>query len=137
MTVFDLINRLLTKRCATAFGRNDNYLLATGESGQGDFSKVGTDEEESPLLMESCLTQDEIKLSGFLLISSKVTKVIKDKSFGVIMIGIPFPIFNYGNLFDTEDIFVTKFQNTDENGYGKLNGNADKDTEVYRRTKWR
>lgn len=103
----DLVDRLLTKRCIAYFGRNENYLLSSGEKGQGDFSAVGTDQESAPLLMENCLTRDEIKLTGFLLISFRVTRVIRERSCSVIMIGIPFPILDREGLFDWEDIMIT------------------------------
>ena len=118
MSALDLVTRLLTKKCASYYGQKENYLLISGERGQGDFSKVGTKDERYPLTMENCLTRDEIKLSGFLLISSKVTKVIKDRSYGSVAIGIPFPCLNREGLFDHEDLVINRRQNTKENGYG-------------------
>lgn len=119
MNAIDLIDRLLTKRCASYFGRNENYLLVSGASGwKGDFSKVGTHEETPPLVMEDCLTRDEIKLAGFILISSKITKVVKEKSWSVVMMGIPFPILNREGQFDWEDVMITRRQNIREKGFG-------------------
>lgn len=132
MTVLDLITRLLKKRCASCIGRNDNYLLINGNTGQGNFSKVGTDEEEPPLLMENALTLDEIKLSGFLLISSKVSKVRNRTTINILMIGVPFPILHRDNLFDYEDIYVTKHKNVRSNGYGKQNPDIS-DTELFKK----
>ena len=117
MSAIDLVDRLLTKRCVSYYGRNENYLLHTGERGQGDFSTVGTDNETAPLLMENCLTRDEIKLTGFLLISSKVSRLVGEKTISVVAIGIPFPILNREGLFDWEDVMVTKKQNVTENRF--------------------
>lgn len=114
----DLVDRLLTKRCVSYFGRNENYLLATGERGQGDFSTIGTDAEQAPLVMENCLTRDEMKLTGFLLISSKVTKVVREKSFSTVSIGIPFPCLTQEGLWDWQELMVTRRQNIAEKGYG-------------------
>lgn len=137
MTACDLVDRLLTKRCVSYFGRNENYLLSSGERGQGDFSTVGTDEEAAPLLMNDCLTRDEIKLTGFLLISSRVTKVIRDRSYSVVMIGIPFPILNQEGLHDWQEIMITRRQNIPSKGYGPVPPDLPKDSEMYGRMKLR
>lgn len=135
MSACDLIDRLLTKRCVSYFGRNENYLLVSGERGvRGDFSKVGTDEESAPLLMSDCLTHDEIKLSGFILISSKV---VKDKSYASVSIGIPFPIINREELFDWEDIMISKRQNTTEKGYGTKPEDVAEDSPLYQKIQLR
>lgn len=137
MSACNLVDRLLTKRCVSYFGRNENYLLPSGERGQGDFSLVGTDEESAPLLMDSCLTRDEIKLTGFLLISSKVTEVVRDKSFSVVKIGIPFPTLDREGLFDWEDIVVTRRQNISKKGYGPVPNDTPEDSELMEKFKMR
>lgn len=137
MSACDLVQRLLTKRCVSYYGRNENYLLPCGSKGQGDFSTVGTDKESAPLVMTNCLTRDEIKLAGYLLISSKVTMTIRTRSYHVVMIGIPFPILNREGLFDWEDIMVTRKQNTEENGYGKMDQNVPMYSLLYEKTKFR
>lgn len=132
MSACDLVHRLLTKRCVSYYGRNENYLLPSGQKGKGDFSAIGTDRETDPLLMKYCLTRDEIKLAAFLVISSKVTKTIRDKTYRVVIIGIPFPILNREGLFDWEDVIVTRKQNTIENGYGTLDPGVANDSELFR-----
>lgn len=138
MSACDLVDRLLTKSCVSYYGRNENYLLKSGHQGQGDFSTVGTDKETAPLTMDICLTRDEIKLSGFICISSKVTKVIKDKSYSTVSIGIPFPCLNREGLFDFEDIMVTRRQNIQEKGYGPINSDKiESSDELMARIKYR
>lgn len=137
MSACDLVHRLLTKRCVSYYGRNENYLLQSGHKGQGDFSAIGTDRETDPLLMESSLSRDEIILAAFLVISSKVTKTIRDKTYRVVIIGIPFPILNREGLFDWEDVMVTRKQNTIENGYGTVDPGVAKDSELFRINNYR
>lgn len=131
MSVCDLVDRLLTKRCTSYYGRNENYLLVSGEKGQCTFSKIGSDIEVAPLLMRNCLTRDEIKLTGFLLISSKVTKTIRGETISVVAIGIPFPFLDREGLFDWEDLMITRRQNIPQKGFGP----TPKDPEMVARCK--
>lgn len=60
--VTDLVQRLLTHRCVTFFGRNDRYLLITEDNGYGGFTNIGTEEEKPPLILKNVLSYDEMKV---------------------------------------------------------------------------
>lgn len=136
-TVSDLVRRLLTKRCASYYGRKENYLLVSGESGQGPFSKVGQVGEQWPLTMDNCLTHDEIKLSALIFISSKLTKSYRQTNRRIVMIGVPTPTLDREGLFDYQDIVVTKKQNTHENGYGRTPRGVQPHCDTERKLKYR
>lgn len=99
------------------------------------FSKVGTDEEEEPLVIENCLTVDEMKLSSYIGISSTLTSdfVLKSKEVKreTVIIGIAFPRFKIKGRFDYHDIVINKMYNVQENGFGKKPKNLKDDSPLY------
>ncbi|XP_013114319.2 uncharacterized protein LOC106092102 isoform X1 [Stomoxys calcitrans] len=126
------VQRLLTKRCASFFGKNDKYLLVSGERGCSSFMDVGTAHEKSPLLLKNVLSYDEIKLSAFLSVSShseflnsgnryNCRKIEKHK-YAIeregVVIGLTGPRLTRPEIMDYQDIIIAKTQNTKEKGYG-------------------
>lgn len=70
MTLKEFIERLLNKRAVSFVGSYDRYMLLSTTIGQGNWESIGTNEEKSPLVLEECLSYDEIKCSAFLNVSS-------------------------------------------------------------------
>jgi hypothetical protein len=138
MSVVDLVNRFLQKRPVMFCGRFDSYMLLSGERGMGGWSTIGTEKEKPPLVLEDCLSYDEIKLSAFLALSSH-SVFINDgsrRNCGVpsaspegfqhhgIVVGIVGPRLSHGEVMDWHEVMVTKTQNMKKKGYGSasLNG---------------
>ena len=61
--LIDFIQRLLSKRCVSFFGKNDKYLLLSRERGCSGFMEVGTNSQKPPLCLHNVLSYDEIKVS--------------------------------------------------------------------------
>lgn len=70
MTLKEFIERLLKKRAVSFFGVHDIYLLINNETGSGSWESIGKSEEELPLVLQDCLSYDEIKCSAYLYVSS-------------------------------------------------------------------
>lgn len=132
MTVVDLVQRLLAKRCVWFFGANDYYRTMQGNIGNEGFEAVGTPAEKEPLTLTSVLSYDEIKLSALLYVSchsefinngSRVNggEVLQNKDTiereGVV-IGLIGARFERPDVMEYQDIMITKTQNTEANGYG-------------------
>lgn len=66
MTEKDFINRLLTQRPLAFTDARDNYLLRNKSEGHGGFGSIGTDKEQSPLLLKDYLSYDEMQISALL-----------------------------------------------------------------------
>lgn len=63
MSLTDFIQRLLCKRCVMFVDEIDEYLLISGETGEGDdYLKIGTEEEQLPLTLNNVLSYDEVKV---------------------------------------------------------------------------
>ncbi|XP_052743913.1 uncharacterized protein LOC112043755 [Bicyclus anynana] len=130
MTLPEFIERILTKRAISFYGPRDRYLLITGEKGMSGWELIGSSEQKSPLLLEKCLSYDELKLSSLVYVSGytdcindgtrKNAAVVKDKDIeeNAVMIGLIGPRLKRRSKMDYEDILVTKEQNIRDNGYG-------------------
>ncbi|XP_013195138.2 uncharacterized protein LOC106138514 [Amyelois transitella] len=131
MTVPDLIDRILKKRAVTFMEENDHYLLLTGETGYDGWESIGTLQQKPPLILENCLSYDEMKLSAMVYVSGH-TECINDGSrnnAGVVMekgveenaviIGLIGARFERKLRMDCEDILITEQQNSLDNGYGE------------------
>lgn len=70
MTLKGFIERLLNKRAVSFLGAYDKYLLLNNEHGSGNWESIGKSGEKLPLVLENCLSYDEIKCSVFLNVSS-------------------------------------------------------------------
>ncbi|XP_037936611.1 uncharacterized protein LOC119670427 [Teleopsis dalmanni] len=148
LTLTDFIQRLLTKRCVSFFGKNDKFLLLNRENGCSGFMEVGTDKEKPPLVLSNVLSFDEIKLSALLSVSSH-SEFINDgnrKNLGIVeedktkierdgvVIGIIGARLSRRDVMEFQDIIISKTQNTKENGYGEAIENiADTRPADYRR----
>ncbi|XP_046802809.1 uncharacterized protein LOC111675899 [Lucilia cuprina] len=133
MSITDFVHRLLSKRCVTFVDAIDEYLLITGETGQGDdYLKIGTEEEEDPLVLNKVLSYDEVKISALLSITSHSefinegqrenagrpeTDLNKIEREGVV-VGLVGARFAREERMEYEDIQITQLQNIEENGYG-------------------
>ncbi|KAI5644703.1 hypothetical protein NE865_03355 [Phthorimaea operculella] len=131
MTVPDLIDRILKKRAVTFIGPDDSWKLLSGESGEDGWESIGTLQQRPPLLLENCLSYDEMKISSMVYVSG-LTECINDGSRhnrGVVsedgieehavIIGIIGPRFERESRMEYEDILITEQQNSLENGYGE------------------
>ncbi|EDV46176.1 uncharacterized protein LOC6551458 [Drosophila erecta] len=151
LSLCGLVHRLLEKRCASFFARNDKFLLLSGETGASGFEAVGTREEKAPLVLADVLSYDDIKLSALLSVSSHTefvnegertncgrvdldTKTLERTGVIVGMIGAR---LSRRNLMEFQDIVIARQQNTRERGYGMaLDEPAETREEDYRRL-WR
>ncbi|XP_018564454.1 uncharacterized protein LOC108905878 [Anoplophora glabripennis] len=132
MTLMEFINRLLKKRAVMFMGKDDKYLLLSGEKGSKGWENIGTDKEQPPLLLQNCISYDEIKLAVFLSVSSYTyfvnigdrknmakyatdRKDIEDEGIIVGMIG---PRLKKVNVMEFQEMVVNERQNTTKNGYG-------------------
>lgn len=138
MTVIDLVQRLLAKRCVFFIGGGDAYKLLDGSTGVGGFERIGTSKQKAPLLLENVLSYDEIKLAALLYVSthsefindgrrSNAGSVEMNKSKiereGVIM-GLIGARFERDGVMECQDILITKGQNTPAHGYGGKGGSS-------------
>ncbi|EDX17075.1 GD16694 [Drosophila simulans] len=132
MTVIDLVQRLLAKRCVWFFGAGDYYCTMQGKIGHGGFEAVGTPAETDPLTLTSVLSYDEIKLAALLYVSchsefinngsrANAGAVTQNKDTiereGVV-IGLIGARFERSDVMEYQDIMITKTQNTQAKGYG-------------------
>ncbi|XP_041972388.1 uncharacterized protein LOC121728304 [Aricia agestis] len=138
MSVPQLVDRILKKRAVVFMYANDLYLLLNKKTGTEGWESVGTPNEKYPLLLENCLSYDEMKLSAMVYVSG-YTECINDgarHNEGVVhedkaqdeavIIGVVGTRFERKGRMDWEDILITKEQNTAENGYGQEGNTAKK-----------
>ncbi|XP_055906003.1 uncharacterized protein LOC129941405 [Eupeodes corollae] len=150
ISLTDFVQRLLTKRCVTFYGKNDKYQLLTGEKGCSGFMTVGTEAETPPLLLKNVLSYDEVKLSALLSVSSH-SEFLNDgnrNNIGVIetdktkieregvVIGIIGARLSRRDVMEFQDIVISKTQNTFENGYGQISTSNETRQSSYRQV-WR
>ncbi|KAI8117793.1 hypothetical protein CVS40_10394 [Lucilia cuprina] len=134
ITICEFVQRLLTKRCVSFVGTDDDYLLITGATGFGrQYLKVGTPEEREPLILANVLSYDEIKISALLTVSSKTefindgdryNKGLREQDLSKIereglVIGMIGARFERKEVMEFQDITITRQQNTRDNGYGE------------------
>ncbi|XP_058789868.1 uncharacterized protein LOC131663458 isoform X3 [Phymastichus coffea] len=132
------VQRLLEKRAMQFYGPDDRYALMNGSSGTGGWESVGSEREKEPLLLASCLSYDEIKLSAAIIVSSH-TEFINDGSRenrGIVcddpdsiqprgvIIGVVGSRLEKPKVMEYQDIIITHSQNNYENGYGPYHENA-------------
>ncbi|XP_005177357.2 uncharacterized protein LOC101890579 [Musca domestica] len=133
MTLTDFIQRLLTKRCVSFFGGDDDYLLLDAYTGFGpNYKYVGSKDEKMPLVLKTVLSYDEVKISALLSVSSfsdfindgnrancgkpigDATKIERE---GVVL-GMIGARFERREVMEYQDIIISQNQNVRENGYG-------------------
>nr|XP_036215397.1 uncharacterized protein LOC106618609 isoform X2 [Bactrocera oleae] len=129
---YDLVQRLLEKRCVAFVGPLDDYLLLKGRKTLANFFDVGTVDEKAPLLLKDVLSYDEIKLSAFLSVSSHTEFLNNGRRFNAgiieedkskieiegVIIGIIGGRFEAEDVMEWQDIMITPMQNTKARGYG-------------------
>lgn len=134
MDLVAFIERLLKKRAATFMGKYDFYMLLDGKKGKGNWENIGTLKEKPPLLLENCLSYEEVKLSAFLSLSSYTyfVNVGDRKNRGVfqtnrssiqdegIIIGIIGPRLVKPQVMDYQELIISEKQNSTRNGFGKV-----------------
>ncbi|XP_044260697.1 uncharacterized protein LOC123008761 [Tribolium madens] len=132
MTLLQFIDRLLSKRAVVFMGAVDYYVLLDNRSGTGKWETIGTTSESPPLVLENCLSYDEIKLSALLSVSS-LSYFINDgdrnncghfeenrgkvEENGVI-IGLIGPRLEKSRVMEYREIVISEGQNTSCYGYG-------------------
>lgn len=139
MSIVELVHRFLEKRAITFCGRFDSYMLLSGERGMGGWDTIGTKMEKPPLVLQDCLSYDEIKLSAFLALSNYSVFINSGnrRNCGIpsssletvrrhgVVVGIVGPRLSHAGVMDQHEIMVTKTQNVKKNGYGSsLQNNA-------------
>ncbi|KAJ8708615.1 hypothetical protein PYW08_009997 [Mythimna loreyi] len=128
MTVPQLIDRILTKRAVVFLGEQDSYMLLTGQEDYDGWESVGTVDQRPPLLLENCLSYDEMKISALVCVSGHTECINDGNRFNsgcvkeediethAVIIGAIGPRFERPFRMDCEDILVTE----DGDGYSKL-----------------
>lgn len=134
MSLTDLIDRLLRNRAVSFLGIMDRYLLIDKSHGYGLWEKIGTADEEAPLILQNCLSYDEIKLSALLSVSSHTVFVndgnrhnsgifendrSKIEADGVI-IGLIGTRLEKACVMEYREIVKDSTQNTHQYGYGNF-----------------
>ena len=132
MSLVQLIDRLLKKRAVMFLDPSDRYKLLSGETGMGDWESIGTTDEKPPLVLENCLSYDEIKLSALLSVSSRSyfindgdrnnegkfeTDRSKVEEYGVV-VGVTGTRLEKPKVMEYREIVKSKEQNNERNGYG-------------------
>ncbi|XP_064211807.1 uncharacterized protein LOC663704 [Tribolium castaneum] len=132
MSLLQFIDRLLSKRAVVFMGPVDQYLLLNKTSGSGRWETIGTSSETPPLVLENCLSYDEIKLSALLSVSSfsyfinngdrnnmgyfEANRSRVEEN-GVI-IGVIGPRLDKSTVMEYREVVICKEQNTSCYGYG-------------------
>lgn len=135
MTSSQFITRLLARRPLMFQTRADVWLLPTGQSGNGGFENVGTDDEKPPLALSEVISYDEMQISALLAVAGP-TVFINDgergnlgkngepgkfEEEGIIM-GQVGCRFERAGFMEWQQFVVTREQNTSENNYGPREG---------------
>ncbi|XP_030569665.1 uncharacterized protein LOC115769095 [Drosophila novamexicana] len=133
LSLTSFVQRLLSKRCASFFARNDKFLLLSGERGASGFEPIGTLQEQPPLLLEDVLSYDDVKLSALLSVSSHTEFINEGERANCgrvthnrhslepegVIVGLIGARLSRRNLMEFQDIVIARQQNTKEHGYGQ------------------
>ncbi|XP_017067027.1 uncharacterized protein LOC108105103 [Drosophila eugracilis] len=132
LSLCGFVQRLLEKRCASFFARNDKFLLLSRETGASGFESVGTLSEKEPLVLADVLSYDDIKMSALLSVSShtefinegersncgRVDRDSKTLERSGVIVGMIGARLSRRNLMEFQDIVIARQQNSRQNGYG-------------------
>ncbi|GLV40152.1 uncharacterized protein CBL_03700 [Carabus blaptoides fortunei] len=132
MTVNKLIEKLLKKRAVNFMEACDTYLLLDKSAGMGHWEFVGTKAEKAPLILNNCLSYDEMKLSAFLSVSSYNYFMNDGSRFNNgqvdtnrsniqpegIIVGLIGTRLEKADVMEYEELIISNNQNTEEHGYG-------------------
>ena len=137
MSVPTLMIRLFEKRPLMFMMEQDLTLLRgiNQKAAAMDWTKVGTEQEATPLVLRDYLSYDEMKVAALIGLSNPtyfINKGDRNNKGGVgtpgtfeeegIYTGLVGTRFERSNLMEWQDIIITQKQNTESNGYG-LKGN--------------
>ena len=127
----EFIDRLLVKRPLMFMTEYDTYRLRNGRKGNGGFEKIGTENEQSFLILKDYISYDEMQIAALLGVSvptffinngnrnnkaqSAVPGTYQEKGVYVGLVGARFEKPGY---MEWEHMIVTPEQNRPENGYG-------------------
>lgn len=131
LSVEALASRMLQKRPLTFWLAQDNYLLKTGEEGEGGFEAVGAENQQPPLVLDDVISYDEMALSALVSVSCR-TPFFNDGArsnegqrgaeavypFEGVYIGAVGARFEKDSVMEYAHMIVTPEQNTPQNGYG-------------------
>ncbi|XP_073828618.1 uncharacterized protein [Musca autumnalis] len=134
MTITDFVQRLLSKRCVSFYGEDDDYMLLDAYTGHGpNYKQVGSSEEITPLVLKNVLSYDEIKISALLSVSSfsdfindgnrancgkPIADLTKIEREGLVL-GMIGARFERREVMEFQDIIISENQNIPKNGYGE------------------
>ena len=126
-----LMMRLLEQRPLMFMTESDQYLLSGGTTGHGGFEKIGTDNEQSPLILKDYISYDEMALASLIGMSvptyfinngARDNRGMKGmpesyKKEG-IYVGLVGARFEKPGYMEWQHMIITQQQNTALNGYG-------------------
>lgn len=133
MVPLQMITRLLTHRPLVFMNSDDQYKLRTGETGSGEdsFTRIGTSDERTPLVLSSYLSYDEMQVAALLGISvptffindgSRENRAVPGPldSFEVegVLVDQVGCRFERPGVMEWRHMVVTREQNIAESGYG-------------------
>jgi hypothetical protein len=131
MDVQSFLERLLKNRPLCFFGAMDQWLLKSGERGQGGYASVGTAEETAPLLLNDLLSYDEIQLAALVSMFVPTHFINSGGRFNQarvqpaephtrkgIYVGVVGARLETAGCMEWKHVVISKAQNTVENGYG-------------------
>jgi hypothetical protein len=126
-----LMMRLLEQRPLMFMTESDQYLLPGGITGHGGFEKIGTNNEQSPLILEDYISYDEMALASLIGMSvptyfinngARDNKGMKGMPESYeqegIYVGLVGARFEKPGYMEWQHMIITQQQNTALNGYG-------------------
>ena len=135
ISVTQFIDRLISKRPLAFLTTADSWLTREGEYGAGGWGEIGTEMEGETykvLKLENFMSYDEIKLAAMLQLSSPVVLINNGSRDNVglpggretfldigVYVGVVGARFEMAERMEYQDMFVTREQNTERNGYGE------------------
>ncbi|MBA3236727.1 MAG: DUF4804 domain-containing protein [Parachlamydiaceae bacterium] len=85
MTFEGFVDRLLSKRPIMFMTQMDAYLLRNGERGYGGFEAIGADKQKKPLILEDCLSYDEMAILAMIDVSVPTQPTLSMTEIVIIM----------------------------------------------------
>jgi hypothetical protein len=119
MNGHSFIKRLLLKRPLMFVGKSDEYYLKTREKGYGGFEKIGTDQEQFPLVLTDYLSYDEMQIAALIGVSSPTyfindgdrhnrAKMGQDYQEHGVYVGLVGARFEKPDLMESQHILIRK-----------------------------
>lgn len=125
------VDRLLVKRPLMFMTEYDTYRLRNGKKGNGGFEEIGTENEQSPLMLKDYISYDEMQIAALLGVSVPTffinngsrTNRAQPAAPGTyqekgVYVGLVGARFEKPGSMEWEHMIVTPEQNRPENGYG-------------------